>query len=99
MKIFLLNFLNLMSCKNHSGVMLLNIFFKTFSQFFKIRVECPFTKTEYWRQIYVTQQLVTSNFATNRENVKGELCFNVIIPFPSLCVVLSLSDVSKTVFE
>ena len=33
-----------MSCKNCNGVMLVNIFFKIFSQFFKILVECPFKK-------------------------------------------------------
>ena len=42
MKFFLLNILNLMSCKNRNGVVLVNIFFKIFSQFFKIRVQCPF---------------------------------------------------------
>ena len=42
MNFFLLNFLNLMSCKNRNRVMLVNVFFKIFSQFFKIRVECPF---------------------------------------------------------
>ena len=42
MKFFLLDFLNWMSCKNRNGVMLVNIFLKIFSQFFKIRVECPF---------------------------------------------------------
>ena len=42
MKFFLLDFLNLMSCKNRDGVKLVNIFLKIFSQFFKIRVECPF---------------------------------------------------------
>ena len=31
-----------MSCKNCNGVLLVNIFFKIFLQFFKIRVECPF---------------------------------------------------------
>ena len=41
-KFFLLDFLNRMSCKNRNGVMLVNIFLKIFSQFFKIRVECPF---------------------------------------------------------
>ena len=41
-KIFLLDFLNRVSCKNRNGVMLVNILFKIFSQFFKIRVECPF---------------------------------------------------------
>ena len=30
-----------MSSKSRNGVMLLNIFFKIFLQFFKIRVECP----------------------------------------------------------
>ena len=34
-----------MSCKNRNGVMLVNIFFKIFSQFFKIRAECPFKTT------------------------------------------------------
>ena len=33
-----------MSCQNRNGVMLVNIFFKIFSQFFKIRVECPFDR-------------------------------------------------------
>ena len=42
MKFFLLDFLYWISCKNRNGVMLVNIFFKIFSQFFKIRVECPF---------------------------------------------------------
>ena len=42
MKFFLLNFLNLMSCEKRNRVILVNIFFKIFSQFFKIRVECPF---------------------------------------------------------
>ena len=42
MKFFHLDFLNRMSCENRNGVMLVNIFFKIFSQFFKIRVECPF---------------------------------------------------------
>ena len=41
-EIFLLDFLNWMSGKNRNGVMLVNIVFKIFSQFFKIRVECPF---------------------------------------------------------
>ena len=45
MKIFHLDFLNRMSCKNRNGVMLVNVFFKIFSQFFKIRVECPFKKS------------------------------------------------------
>ena len=31
-----------MSRKNCNGVMLVNTFFKIFSHFFKIRVECPF---------------------------------------------------------
>ena len=42
MKFFLLNFLNVMSCKNRNKVMLVNIFFKIFFQFFKIWVTCPF---------------------------------------------------------
>ena len=42
MKFFLLDFPNRMSCKNCNGVMLVNIFFKIFFQFFKIRVECYF---------------------------------------------------------
>ena len=42
MKFFLLNFLNLMSCMNRIGLMLVNIFFKIFALFFKIRVECSF---------------------------------------------------------
>ena len=48
------------------------------------------------RQIYV-QQLVTSNFAKNQENFKGELCLNVIIPFTIIVAVLQLRDVAKTV--
>ena len=44
------------------------------------------------------QQLVASNFAKNRENVKGELCFNAINPFSIISIVLSLRDVPKTVF-
>ena len=39
-EIFLLDFINRMSCKNRDGVMLVNMFFKIFSQFFKIRIEC-----------------------------------------------------------
>ena len=39
------------------------------------------------RQIYV-EQLISSNFAKNRENVQGELCLNVFIPF-SIIVCLS----------
>ena len=39
MKFFLLDFLNLMSCKNRDGV-------KFLTQFFKIRVECPFKARE-----------------------------------------------------
>ena len=31
------------------------------------------------------QQVVASDFAKNRENVKGELCLNVIIPFFHHC--------------
>ena len=46
MKFFLLEFLNLMSCKNRNGVMLANIFFMIFFQFFKIRVECPFNSSQ-----------------------------------------------------
>ena len=46
MKFFLLEFLKLMSCKNRNGVMLANIFFIIFSQFFKIRVECPFNSSQ-----------------------------------------------------
>ena len=42
MKFFLLDFLNRISCKKRNGVMLVNIFFKIFSQSFKIWVECPF---------------------------------------------------------
>ena len=42
MKFFLLNFLNLMSCKNRNRVKLVNILLKIFSQLFKIRVECLF---------------------------------------------------------
>ena len=42
MKFFPLDFLNLMSCKNRNGVMVVNIFLKIFSQFFKIWVECHF---------------------------------------------------------
>ena len=42
MKFFLLDFLNRMGCKNRNWVMLVNIFLKIFSQFFKIQVECPF---------------------------------------------------------
>ena len=42
MKFFPLDFLNRMNCKNRNGVMLVNIFLKIFSQFFKIWVECPF---------------------------------------------------------
>ena len=41
MRFFLVNFLNLTSCKNCNGVRLVNIFSKIFSQFFKLRVECP----------------------------------------------------------
>ena len=38
----------------------------------------------------LTQHLVASNFATNRENVKGELCLKVIIPFSIIvcCLVI-----------
>ena len=36
------------------------------------------------RQIYVTQPLVASNFAKNRENTKAELCLYVFIPFSSI---------------
>ena len=36
------------------------------------------------RQMYVTQPLVASNFAKNRENTKGELCLYVFIPFSSI---------------
>ena len=42
MKFFLLDFFYRMNCKNHNGAMLENIFYEIFSQFFKIRVECPF---------------------------------------------------------
>ena len=36
-------------------------------------------------------QLVTNNFAKNRENGKGELCLNVIIPFSIIvcCLVVT----------
>ena len=44
------------------------------------------------------QQLVASNFGKNGENVKRELCLNVIIILPSLFVALSLRDIPKTVF-
>ena len=46
-EIFLLNFLNLI-CKNRNGVMVVNIFLKIFSQFFKIRVESPFKVWNYF---------------------------------------------------
>ena len=42
MKFFPFGFLNLVSCKNGNGVMLINLDFKTFPPFFKNRVECPF---------------------------------------------------------
>ena len=40
--------------------------------------------------ICVAQQLVVSNFAKNQENVKGELCLNVIILFSIIacCLVI-----------
>ena len=47
--------------------------------------------------INYVRRLVASNFGKNRENVEGELCFNVIIRFPSLPVVLLLHDVKKAV--
>ena len=42
------------------------------------------------RQIYVTQQLVASNFAKKPENIQRELCLNVIIPFSIIvcCLVI-----------
>ena len=39
---FFIDFPNRMNCKNRNGVMLVNIFLKIFSQFFKIWVECLF---------------------------------------------------------
>ena len=45
----------------------------------------------------MTQQVVASNFAKNRENVKGGLNVQLFL-FPSLSVVLSLRDVLKAVF-
>ena len=51
MKFFLLDFLNPMSCSNRNGVMLVNIIFDIFSQFFKIQVECPFKGGESSSQL------------------------------------------------
>ena len=44
------------------------------------------------------QQLLASDFAKNRKNVKRELCLKVIIPFCILFVILSLHDVPKKMF-
>ena len=54
--------------------------------------------------MYTTQQLVASNFATNRENVKGELYLNVINPFSiivcCLCCVIAINpDLLYCIFE
>ena len=45
-------------------------------------------KTDYYVTI-ILQQLVASNFAKDRENVKGELRFNVIFPFLRYCLLSS----------
>ena len=53
MKIFPLDFLNRMSCKNRNGVMLVNEFFKIFSQFFKIRLKYHLKN----KKCFVTERL------------------------------------------
>ena len=45
----------------------------------------------------VLQQLVTSNFAKNRENGKREISLTAIIPFAIIVVVLFLHDVPNKV--
>ena len=47
--------------------------------------------------IYV-QQLVASNFAKNRKNIKKELCLNVFFSFSHCPLFLLLCDVTKAVF-
>ena len=45
--------------------------------------------------MHIAQHLIASNFAKNCENVKGELCLNVIIPFSIIVCCLVVARWSK----
>ena len=53
-------------------------------------------KMDYCIKIML-QPLVASYFAKNQENVRRELCLNVIIPFYIIVCCLEASDVPKRV--
>ena len=73
MKLFLLDFLNRMSCKNRNGVMLVNKFFKIVSQFFKIRVECPFKLRFDASLTLLYKGYLTDSFYTGEEGKNAPL--------------------------
>ena len=70
-----------MICKNRNGVMLVNIFFKIFLQFFKIRVECPFKQLYHLTTVAEEKclKLIFSNFITvaayKQYGIKNKLKF------------------------